>query len=41
MDIYIQKTPETIKQADEERKEKLKAELESIIRHINDFKALL
>ncbi len=41
MDIYLEKTPDTIKQADEERKEKLRAELESIIRHINDFKALL
>lgn len=40
-DIYIQKTPESIKQADDERKEKLRAELESIIRHIDDFNALL
>jgi valyl-tRNA synthetase len=40
-DLYIQKTPDNIKQADAERLQKLEAELGSVVHHINDFKALL
>eukprot|EP00889_Picochlorum_renovo_P001758 jgi/Picre1/28788/NNA_004185.t1 len=40
-ETYVDKTPETVKQADQEKLEKLGNELDSIIRHIDDFKALL
>lgn len=40
-ETYVDKTPENVKQADQEKLEKLENELDSIIRHIDDFKALL
>jgi valyl-tRNA synthetase len=40
-DVYVQKTPDTIKQADEGKATKLRSELDSLEHHIADFKALL
>jgi valyl-tRNA synthetase len=40
-EVYVQKTPDNIKQADAEKLQKLETELESIIHHIHDFKGLL
>lgn len=40
-ETYIQKTPDSVKQADAARLEKLEAELKSIVHHLEDMKQLL
>ena len=40
-EMYVAKTPENVKQADQDKITKLKAEIESIQHHISEFKELL